>query len=82
MTSRFAAESIMVSLELIMSMLRLEGLPSFCGESLLLEPTMVTCVVREPEELNRDFGRDWASRKTGKQEGGDDERTGAIRPLK
>lgn len=66
-TSRFAAESIKASLELILSMLRREWLPSFCGESLPLEPTMVTCVVREPEELGRDFGRDWESCKTSKQ---------------
>lgn len=79
-TSRFAAESIMASLELILSMLRLEWLSSFCDESLRREPTMMTCVVREPEELSRDFGRYWASRKTAKEEGRDDERTGAIRP--
>lgn len=66
-TTRFAAESTMASLELVLSMLRREWLPSFCGESLPLEPTMVTCVVREPEELSRDFGRDWESRKTSKQ---------------
>lgn len=66
MTSRFAAESITASLELMLSMLRLEWLPSLCGESLRLKLTMVTCVVRAREELSEGFDHDRASRKTAK----------------
>lgn len=40
---KFSAEPIMVSLELMLSVLRLERLPLFCDEGLRLEPSMVAC---------------------------------------
>lgn len=41
--SKLSAESIMVSLELMLSVLGLERLPFFCDEGLRLEPSMVAC---------------------------------------
>lgn len=41
--SKLSAESIMVSLELMLSVPGLERLPFFCDEGLRLEPSMFAC---------------------------------------